>query len=49
MKSNLKEKDDVCYAQPKTVEQRVAIASDFTQRFKYSVPLRRRFDEQCRE
>jgi hypothetical protein len=39
MKTNLKDKDDVCYAQPKTVEQRVAIANDFTQRFKYSVPF----------
>ena len=39
MKSNLKEKDNVCYAQPKTIEQRLAIANDFTQRFKYSVPF----------
>jgi Iodothyronine deiodinase len=39
MKSNSKEKDNVCYAQPKTLEQRVAIANDFTQRFKYPVPF----------
>jgi len=37
MKSNVK--DDVCYAQPKTLEQRVAIANDFTKRFKYAVPF----------
>lgn len=39
MKSNDKDKDDVCYAQPKTLEQRVVIANDFTQRFKYPVPF----------
>ena len=39
MKSNEKEKDNVCYAQPKTIEQRVAIANDFTQRFKFTVPF----------
>ncbi len=39
MKSNEKDKDNVCYAQPKTIEQRVAIANDFTQRFKYTVPF----------
>jgi hypothetical protein len=33
MKSNVKE--DVCYAQPKTLEQRVAIANDFVKRFNY--------------
>lgn len=37
MKSNLK--DDVCYAQPKTLEQRVAIAKDFTTRFKFPLPF----------
>lgn len=37
MKSNVKE--DVCYAQPKTLEQRVAIANDFVQRYKYEVPF----------
>jgi hypothetical protein len=39
MKSNEKEKDNVCYAQPRTIEQRVAIANDFTQRFKFTVPF----------
>ena len=37
MKSNLK--DDVCYAQPKTLEQRVYIANDFIKRFQYPVPV----------
>lgn len=37
MKSNLK--DDVCYAQPKTLEQRVAIAQDFTKRYKFPLPF----------
>ena len=37
MKSNVK--DDVCYAQPKTLEQRVAIAQDFTKRYKYTLPF----------
>ena len=37
MKSNVK--DDVCYAQPKTLEQRVAIANDFTKRYKFSLPF----------
>ena len=37
MKSNLKE--DVCYAQPKTLEQRIAIGNDFTKRYKYTVPF----------
>ena len=37
MKSNVKE--DVCYAQPKTLEQRLAIANDFTKRFKYPIPF----------
>jgi type I thyroxine 5'-deiodinase len=35
MKSNVK--DDVCYAQPKTLGQRVAIANDFIKRFKYPI------------
>lgn len=39
MKSNAKEKDNVCYAQPKTLADRVAIANDFTKRFKYPVPF----------
>jgi len=37
MKSNLK--DDVCYAQPKTLQQRVIIANDFTKRFKFPLPF----------
>jgi iodothyronine deiodinase-like protein len=37
MKSNVK--DDVCYAQPRTLEQRVAIANDFVHRFHYPVPF----------
>jgi type I thyroxine 5'-deiodinase len=37
MKSNVK--DEVCYAQPKTLEQRVAIANDFTRRFKFPLPF----------
>jgi Iodothyronine deiodinase len=39
MRSNAKEKDNVCYAQPKTIADRVAIANDFTKRFKYTVPF----------
>jgi Iodothyronine deiodinase len=37
MKANVK--DDVCYAQPKTLAQRVAIANDFTKRFKFPLPF----------
>jgi hypothetical protein len=37
MKSNVKE--DICYAQPKTLQQRVAIANDFIKRFHYPVPM----------
>jgi Iodothyronine deiodinase len=37
MKSNVK--DDVCYAQPKTLEQRLAIANDFTKRFSFPLPF----------
>lgn len=37
MKSNVK--DDVCYAQPKTLQQRVAIAQDFTKRYKFPLPF----------
>lgn len=39
MKSNLKDKDNVCYAQPKTLEQRVTIANDFVKRFKFTLPF----------
>jgi iodothyronine deiodinase-like protein len=33
------EKQGVCYPQPKTFAQRLAIANDFTRRFHYGVPL----------
>ena len=33
------EKEGVCYAQPKTLAQRVAIANDFVHRFHYPIPL----------
>jgi len=33
------EKEGVCYPQPKTLAQRVAIANDFTKRFKFPIPL----------
>jgi hypothetical protein len=37
MKSNVR--DDVCYAQPKNLQQRVFIANDFIKRYKYPVPF----------
>ena len=37
MKSNVKE--DVCYVQPKTMEQRIAIANDFVKRYNYPIPF----------
>ena len=37
MESN--EKENVCYPQPKTLKDRVAIANDFARRFDYRVPL----------
>jgi hypothetical protein len=39
VKSNLKDKDDVCYAQPKSLKDRLVIANDFSKRFHYAVPL----------
>lgn len=33
------EKEGVCYPQPRTTEQRVAIANDFIQRFRYPIPV----------
>lgn len=33
------EQENVCYAQPKTLAQRLAIANDFVKRFHYDVPL----------
>jgi Iodothyronine deiodinase len=37
MKSNIK--DDVCYAQPRNLSDRLAIANDFIKRFNYPVPF----------
>jgi iodothyronine deiodinase-like protein len=37
MKDNVSE--DVCYMQPKTLAQRLAIANDFVKRFDYGIPL----------
>jgi hypothetical protein len=31
--------EDICYLQPKSTPDRVAIATDFVQRFKYDIPL----------
>ena len=39
MESNAKEKDDVCYPQPRTTAARLVIARDFAERFKYDIPL----------
>jgi len=33
------EKENVCYKQPKTLAERVAIANDFVKRFDYRTPL----------
>jgi hypothetical protein len=33
------ERDDVCYRQPRTLGERVAIANDFVKRFDYRIPL----------
>ena len=33
------EDQGVCYMQPKTLEQRIAIARDFVERFGYELPL----------
>jgi hypothetical protein len=37
MKSNLDQ--GVCYPQPQTLERRVAIANDFTTRFRFPLPM----------
>lgn len=37
MKQNLAQ--NVCYAQPKTLAQRVAIANDFVKRFNFPIPI----------
>ena len=33
------EREDVCYPQPRTLEQRVKIANDFVHRFRYRIPI----------
>ncbi len=33
------EKEDVCYKQPRSMAERVAIANDFVKRFSYPIPL----------
>ena len=33
------ETEDVCYPQPKTTEQRLAIANDFVERFDFPIPV----------
>lgn len=33
------EKEDVCYKQPRSMAERVAIANDFVKRFSFSIPL----------
>ena len=33
------EEEGVCYPQPKTTEQRLAIANDFVERFRYPIPM----------
>ena len=37
MSSN--EKENVCYPQPRSLKQRVAIANDFVKRFDFKIPL----------
>jgi hypothetical protein len=37
MNTNVKE--DVCYAQPRTLTQRIAIGNDFIKRFHFTLPL----------
>jgi type I thyroxine 5'-deiodinase len=37
MDSNVEE--DVCYRQPRTTEERLAIANDFVERFDFPIPL----------
>jgi type I thyroxine 5'-deiodinase len=33
------EKESVCYAQPRTLEDRLTIARDFVKRFEYHIPM----------
>jgi peroxiredoxin len=39
MDSNEKDKDDVCYLQPRTLDDRLAIANDFVTRFHFPLPM----------
>ena len=39
MDSNAKDRDNVCYKQPMTTAERVAIANDFVKRFHFEIPL----------
>jgi iodothyronine deiodinase-like protein len=39
MESNAKDRDNVCYKQPRTTAERVAIANDFVKRFHYEIPM----------
>ena len=39
MESNEPGKDDVCYRQPRSLAERLAIANDFARRHSYSLPL----------
>ncbi|GAC1433702.1 MAG: hypothetical protein NVSMB68_06260 [Thermoanaerobaculia bacterium] len=34
------EKENVCYMQPRSLGQRVAVANDFARRFRYPLPMR---------
>jgi type I thyroxine 5'-deiodinase len=36
---DVNETEKVCYPQPRTLDERVAIANDFVQRFQYDLPL----------
>ncbi len=38
-KANNEDRDDLCYAQPTNLAQRVLIAKDFVKRFDYDVPI----------
>jgi len=36
---DVNEKEGVCYPQPRTLEERVAIAKDFQGKFRYAIPM----------
>lgn len=36
---SVNESDDICYAQPRNIEERLTIATDFVQHFDYALPL----------